>query len=376
MNDKRPICVVTSTIPATLRIFHQELIRQIDEKGYRVVAVSSPGRDLTEIAERTAADTTAIPMTRDISPFADLHALFAWLRLLRKLQPEVIITATGKASLLGLVAAAVLAVPTRIYYLGGLRLEVEIGIRRRILSLAERLTACLATDMVCNSRSLRRAYIRQGLVRPHTKLRVTVPGSSHGVDCSYYSPRHPDPSLMAHIGLRADIPVVGFVGRIREDKGIGVLATAIENLREAGVPCQLLLVGPRETRGGSALIARLKALPQTVCIGLVDDVRPYYSLMDVHVLPSFREGFPNVVLEASAMGIPTVTTDATGCVDSVINGVTGKIVPIADANALADALRALLGDAAKRRSMGLRARSVVQAQYRPMAVVASLLGDL
>lgn len=375
MSAARPVAVVTSTIPLTVATFHQELIRQLVVAGYDVLVVSSPGADLERVAVAQSVRVRAIPMVREIALLADLRALASWVSLCRNEKPGVVVAATPKASMLALVAARVTGVAHRLYYLGGLRLEGESGRRRSLLAAMERLTGGCATQVVANSPSLARRAAELGLFRA-AKVRRTEPGSSHGVDSAHFAPRPADPTLAARLGLDLGRPVVGLVGRLTHDKGIDPLVEALRLLGSRDVDVQLLVVGPQDEPDSAAYLERLRALGTVVTVGRVDDVRPFFALMDLHVLPSLREGFPNVVLEAAAMGLATVTTDATGCVDSVRDGETGLVVPAGAAAPLADALAALLSDDERRRRMGDAARAWVSTEFRPEAVVASLLGGL
>ncbi len=367
--------VVTSTIPLTLWALHRELLRQLREAGFEVVVISSPGRHLDLLAN-DGVRTVALPMARDITPAADARALLAWLRVLHRERPSLVLTATPKASLLGQLAAWATDVPDRCYYLGGLRLEGEQGWRRRVLAAMERLTAAASTQVVANSPSLLDLTRRLHLVAPR-KLRVTDPGSSHGVDAEHFAPGPADPVLQSRLGLNPAVPTIVFVGRLTRDKGIDTLIDGLERLRRGGRQAQLLIVGAIDEPDSQRYLRRLRSwVPDVVATGHVEDVRDYLRLAVVHVLPSLREGFPNAVLEASACGLPTVSTDATGCVDSVRDGVTGFIVPVGDSTALADRLGRLLGDPELAVAMGASAREWVTTQFQPAKVVASLLGDL
>ena len=369
----KPIALVTSTIPITIDKFHRELIRQIQAEGYDVCVISSPGPELVRVADEMGVRVRSLPMAREISPLADLIALVRWLLVCFKERPEFVVSATPKASLLSQLAAKATRVRRRLYYLGGLRLEGEQGKVRMLLATMERLTSWASTEVVANSPSLAARYAELRLA-PERKLRQTRPGSSHGVDGSHFTPRHPDLELAAELGIDLSVPVIGFVGRLTHDKGIDDLISAVALLHADHVSCQLLVVGAQNEPDSAVYLNKLKSTGEHVCaVGAVDDVRPYFALMDVHVLPSLREGFPNVVLEASAMGLPTVTTDATGAIDSVRDGETGLIVKTQDARGLADAIKTLVRDRDRALRLGVEARNWVVTGFRPESVVRSLL---
>lgn len=232
--------------------------------------------------------------------------------------------------------------------------------------------AC-ATEVVVNSRSLRDEVIAARLVSS-AKVRQTLPGSSHGVDSDHFAPRDRDTDLAERLDIPSDVPVVGFVGRLTHDKGIDTLIEACRRLHGDGVLMHLLVVGPQDEHDSSSYVARLSETGvSTTIVGSVADVRPYFSLMTVHVLPSLREGFPNVVLEASAMGVPTVTTIATGCRDAVLDGVTGLLFATGDAVALAGILQELTHDPAGCRGLGSAAREWVAADFRPQSIARQIV---
>ncbi|KRF43247.1 hypothetical protein ASH01_15710 [Terrabacter sp. Soil811] len=365
--------VFASTVPVTILKFHVNTVRMLRARGYEVALVSSDGADLAEAAEQSGSAAHPIPMSRSISPVRDLAALIRWLGLLARIRPGVVIAGTPKCALLALTAARATRVPRRVYMCGGLRLEGEQGWRKKLLVGMERVAMGAATEVVVNSRSLYDEVLAAELVRPEV-LRQTLPGSSHGVDSEHFAPRPPDRTLGLSLGLDPDVPVVGFVGRLTRDKGIDTLIEAALLLEGEGRAFQLLVVGPQNEPDSAAYVQRIRhtTLSATV-VGDADDVRPYFALMQVHVLPSLREGFPNVVLEAAAMEIPTVTTTATGCRDSVLDGTTGLLFPAEDGRALALALRELLGNAEARQALGRAARVWVTSEFLPDRIAEQIV---
>jgi glycosyltransferase involved in cell wall biosynthesis len=369
----KPVALVTSTIPLTIDKFHRELIRQVQAEGYDVCVVSSPEPELEGLGNEMGVRVRPLPMARDISLLADLLALVQWLRVCLAERPSLVISATPKASLLSMIAAMFTRANRRVYYLGGLRLEGEHGTRRQLLRYMEKVTSWASTEIVANSPSLAARYAALRLA-PQRKLRQTRPGSSHGVDSRYFSPRPPNIELADALGIIRSVPVLGLVGRLTHDKGVDALTDALAILQADGVNCQLLVVGLQNEPDSATYLNALKSMgDHIVTVGAVDDVRPFFGLMDVHVLPSLREGFPNVVLEASAMGLPTVATDATGAIDSVRSGVTGLIVKTHDPRGLAEAIKALIRDPNMASRYGAAAREWVVRDFQPQSVVRSLL---
>lgn len=370
----KPVAVVTATVPITIATFYREMIRQLQNEGYDVCVVSSPGAELERVRREARVRTRSLKMTREISPAADSFAFVQWVWLLFLERPTLIISATPKASFLGLLAGKTARVKRRVYLMIGLRLEGDIGRRRQLLVYAERLTSWASTEIVANSSSLAARFAELRLA-PKRELRQTWPGSSHGVDSIHFSPRPADLSLASQMGIDRTIPLIGFIGRLTHDKGIDFLIDAIALLHENGVDCQLLVVGAQNEPDSIVYLGKLKSLGERLfVVGAVEDVRPYFALMDVHVLPSLREGFPNVVLEASAMGVPTVTTDATGAIDSVRHGETGLMVKKMDTRGLAEAIKILICDRSCASRYGATARHWAVNSFQPESVVRTLLG--
>jgi glycosyltransferase involved in cell wall biosynthesis len=357
-----PHIVVGITNPQTCLVLGGRL-RTLREAGFRVTLVSSPGELLTRTAALEGVESIAIPMRREIAPIADFVSLVRLWRLLYRLKPEMTEFSTPKAGLLGSIAAMLCGVPARVYFLRGLKLETCTGVKRRILRVTERLAAACSHVVLCNSDSLRNQALALG-VASETRLRLLGSGSSNGVDVERF---HPGPcSLRERLGLPPDVPVVGFVGRLTRDKGLPELIEAFDAILAAEPDAHLLLVGwfdAAEDALGDDLRSRIKTHPRIHLTGFVADTAPYYRVMDVMVLPTWREGFPNVVLEAAATGIPVVTTFATGSRDAVVPEVTGLLIPPGYPMAISEAVIQLLRNPERRRRMGVAARAWVLDHY-------------
>lgn len=366
------LVLVAATVPISVRVALAPQIAELACRGYRVEVVTSPGDDSLAALPGVSA-VHQLPMTRTFSPLADVRALNGWLRLIRRFRPEVVIAFSPKAALLCMLVAWVARVPTRIYTTGGLRLETARGPALLVLWLTEWVTCVASTRVVANSPSLARRYSRYRIGR--RKMSWTM--SRKGVDTTHFDMNAATATGDVAVSGPSDLPVVGFVGRVTRDKGILVLAAALKRLQREDCDVRLVVVGPAEGADAPAILEELKrCTPHLTVVGSVDDVRPYYRAMHLLVLPSEREGFPNVVLEAAAMGLPAVVSDATGCVDSVVHGMTGLHFTAGDDNELADAMCKLVADEELRLSMGRAARQRAVTDFDPARVVAHQLHQM
>jgi len=281
-------------------------------------------------------------------------ALTRWLRLLVELRPDVVSIGTPKASFIGLFAARLTGVPHRIYKLRGLRLEGVSGVSRKILYWVEKFSASNATKIVAVSHSLMAKYLSLGITTPK-KICVIGCGSSHGVDISHFESgdaeelRNKFPHLLE--ASQAGRPILGFVGRFSMDKGASTLLKCKQSLDRSGIDTELVLVGPCEDGEEFISAMNLSGRPVTFT-GPVEDTAPFYDVIDILLLPTKREGFPNVVLEAGAAGVPVVATSVTGVIDAVLGGKTGILAPEGDDEAFIVAVITLLSRPAEGRTMG------------------------
>lgn len=358
--------LVAVTDPMSL-LFLRGQLAAARAAGFDVTALSAPGALASRIAAAEGVRHVAVPMERGMDPARDLASLRALVRLLRDLRPHVVDASTPKAGLLVTLAAVLTRVPCRIHTLRGLRFETMTGPGRAVLLGTTRLTCAQAHRVLCVSPSLRRRAIELGVV-PAAKAMVLGMGS--GVDLARFTAtdhaRARAAALRARRGIPADAPVLGFAGRVARDKGFVELAAAWQHLRARHPRLHWVIMGPPDPTDAipAHLDAALDADPRVHRLGHVDDVVPAYLLMDVLALPTYREGFGNVLLEAAALEIPAVATRVTGCVDAVEDRVTGTLVPPRDAVALARAIGAYLDDPALRRQHGHAGRARAERLFR------------
>jgi lipopolysaccharide/colanic/teichoic acid biosynthesis glycosyltransferase/glycosyltransferase involved in cell wall biosynthesis len=363
--------LIAATSPLACN-FYDGILGSLRRGGFEPTLLSAPGPALVEVSQRAGVASIAVPMEREIAPLQDLVSLCRLYRTIRRLRPTIVDASTPKAGLLAGVAAWLARVPCRIYTLRGLRLETTTGAKRALLWAAEWITCRCAHRVVCVSPSLGALAIRLRLVASDRAI-VLYRGNG-GVDLERFSPagRNLDStaSLRQTLGIPANALVIGFVGRFVKDKGIRELIAAFRWLRGKHPRLRLLLVGDFEC--GDPVEAETRQLIESsaaiIRTGFVADAAPYYHLMDVLALPTYREGFPAVPLEAQASGVPVVTTTATGAVDSILDDETGFMVPAGDAVALAVALGRLLGDAELRARMGQAARLRMEREFSRVTI--------
>ena len=270
-------------------------------------------------------------MERRITPVADVVALSQLVRLFRSLRPDIVHAHTPKGGLLGMIAARLANVAVRIHHIHGLPHVTSAGFKRRLLRTTERVSCHVATRVLCVSRSVREVVIAEGLCDAD-RIEVLAGGSVNGIDATgrFRPPEGAGDKERARkaLGLPAKGLVLGFVGRIVRDKGWGELAEAWHSLRDRYPDLRLLVVGPFEKRDPvSEDVARLiREDPRITYVGVQWNTPPLYAAMDLVVLPTYREGFPVVPLEAAAMALPVVATRIPGCVDAIEDGVTGTLV--------------------------------------------------
>jgi glycosyltransferase involved in cell wall biosynthesis len=353
---RQPRIVYVVTSDTTADVLLRGRLSYLSRSGFDVQVVCGAGERVEAVSAREGVACHPISLEREFSAVRDPKALLSLVRLLRELNPDIVNASTPKAALLGLCAARLAAVPHRVYLLRGLRLETLGPLGRAGMSMAERVCSGLAHEVLCVSESLRATYVAQRLGPAH-KCRVLGSGSSNGIDTQRFTRsaelERRATALASELGLTAGAPTLGFVGRPVRDKGIAELASAFRRVRSEHPTAQLLLVGAGFAGDVECSeMIELRRMAGVFVVPSVDDVAPYYCLMNVLVFPSYREGFPNVVLEASCMGLPVVGFDVTGVKDAIVHGQTGQICTPRDATALGTATLAYLRDPGLARSHG------------------------
>jgi lipopolysaccharide/colanic/teichoic acid biosynthesis glycosyltransferase/glycosyltransferase involved in cell wall biosynthesis len=365
----QPLVTHITTVAMTL-LFLRGQARFMRSRGFEFDVVSSPGDHQDEFASSERVRAYGVPMERRIAPARDLGAVFMLVRVLLRTRPAIVHAYTPKAGLLGMMAATVCRVPLRVYEMYGLPLTTATGATRWLLWLSECVACALAHEVICCSESLRQLTLANRICRP-SKAQVIANGSAGGVDavCRFNPSSVPTEEAAAvrrDFGIASDAVVIGFVGRLVPDKGVSELAAAWQSLRAEFPAVHLLLVGPFEDASLPHETRRvLEEDPRVHLTGPDWNTPRLFAAMDVVCLPSYREGFPVVCLEAAAMAKPVVATRVTGCVDAVADGLTGTLVPARNSDALSTALRDYVSDPELRRRHGSAGRARMLADFAP-----------
>jgi glycosyltransferase involved in cell wall biosynthesis len=334
-------------------------------KGFEMFLASGPGDRFTE----TGMAITLLPFNREFSIWKDVYAFWKTWKWLKHIQPDILHTHTPKAGIIGIVAGYFAGVRIRIHTVGGLP-EMELqGIRKLILRWTEQVTGLFATRIYPNSHGLLQ-YMAQKRLAPLYKMKIIGAGSSNGIDLDYFKPTpllfEAATLLSKRYGILDTDFVFVFIGRLDNHKGLRELKTAFERILKIYPTCWLLLVGPLETaREGldSDTLDWFQLQDRVIMPGFQKDVRPWLLASKVLVFPSYREGFPNVPLQACAMGIPVIASDIIGCSEIVIDKRNGWLIPKKDPEALEKAMIYFLDNPRERIEMGKCGRAEVASRF-------------
>ena len=354
----------SSTVPQSLETFCKGVLKELSED-YEVIALSSPGEALDLIGRREGVRTIAVPMERHISVFKDLKSLLALVKVFRKERPDMVHSMTPKAGLLCMMAAWMTRVPVRIHTFTGLLFPTSTGLKKRILLFTDKITCACATHIVPEGEGVKNDLITNKITRK--PLKVLGFGNVRGIDIDYYSRRQDVEEKAASLRDPGCFTFL-FVGRIVRDKGINELIAAFRKLTLVFSQVRLYLVGAFEDTLDPVDDSTKDAIDDDGRIQYAgrqsgDDLLAYYAASDCFVFPSYREGFPNTVLEAGAMGLPSIVTDINGSREIIKDGFNGLIVPSHDADALYEAMKWMLDNPEKRELMASVSRDHIAAHY-------------
>ena len=373
-----------TTVPISFKVLLKGQLRFMTSNGFDVKGVSSEGEELREVRENEGIVMEAINMSRKITPFQDLKSLWEMWNFLRKEKPQIVHTHTPKAGIIGMLAARLAGVPHRLHTVAGLPLMEATGTKRKILNFVEKLTYSSATRVYPNSKGLY-DFILQNNFTQSNKLKIIANGSSNGINTTFFSPEQVSETekaaLREKLNIQPDDFVFVFVGRIVSDKGINELIKAFSELQTVEnkpTDIKLLLVGGLENDLdplNPETLAEINQNRDIISVGFQQDVRPFFAISDALVFPSYREGFPNVVMQAGAMGLPSIVSDINGCNEIIIEGENGLIIPSKNVEKLKEKMLTLAKDKNLYTKLKGNSRRMIENRYEQSVVWNALLEE-
>ena len=361
MQKKKKIIRAT-TVPTSLETFCKDMLRELNQR-YEIVAVSSPLPELEVVATREGVRTIAVKMERRISLKRDIVSLWQMYKVMRRERPWMVHSMTPKAGLMCMVAAWLARVPRRVHTFTGLVWPTATGLNRMILKTTDRILCACATHIIPEGNGVKNDLINGKITRK--PMKVLANGNVRGIELDHYRRTAEVEEEAAKIRKEGVLTFV-FIGRLVRDKGIHELVEAFVRLNKENPHTRLVLVGRTE-----AELDPLNEETQHIidthdaieAVGSQKDVRPWLAASDVLAFPSYREGFPNVVIEAGAMGLPSIVTNINGCNEIIIPGENGVIIPPRDADALYEAMKDLYENDEKRVYLTKNARESVASRF-------------
>ncbi len=379
MNNK-PTLVRITTVPISLeKLLHGQL--RYMSHHYRVIAISSDDAGLEKVHRQEGVEVFKVPMTRRITPIQDLKTVISLYRYFRKVRPQIVHSHTPKAGTVAMMAAWLAGVRHRLHTVAGLPLLEARGARRMLLDAVEKATYACATQVYPNSFGLRDIILKNRYASA-SKVKVLGNGSSNGIDTAHFSvdcfSSDELEAVRKEYGINPADFVFVFVGRLVGDKGVNELMAAFERLQQRHAQAKLLLVGDYESDLDPLLpetLRRIESLPNVITTGFRQDVRPFLAVSSALVLPTYREGFPNVVLQAGAMGLPSIVTDINGCNEIVSHEINGIIIPVKDEMAIFKAMEQMLENPSQYASMKRVARPEIVSRFEQSVVWQAILDE-
>jgi len=352
----------------------------MQQQGFDILAVSADGPEVASL-QKAGIPYKQVPFTRSITPFRDLHCLWRLIRIINFFKPDIVHTHTPKAGLLGMLAAWWCRVPVRLHTVAGLPLMEAWGLKRWLLKLTERITYACASGVYPNSKGLL-SYIVNTFKIQNSKFKIIGWGSSNGIDLECFSITKElqlrAASIRSQFNIQSDEFLFCFVGRMVRDKGLVELISAFLKIHDSGKKVRLLLVGHFEDGLDplpTSIRKKIENHSKIIHVGFQSDIRSYVLASDALVLPSYREGFPNVLLQAGALEKPCIATDINGCNEIIMDGKTGFLVPPKDTKALIDVMKKIISNKEWSKQAGREARQFIAQHFDQQYVWNEILKE-
>ena len=348
---------------------------------YEVIAVSSEKEYLGKIGMKEKVSTFNLEMSRKITPIQDLFAVIKLYQFLKATKPLIVHTHTPKAGIVGMLASKLAGVPHRLHTVAGLPLLETKGFKRKLLDFVEKLTYSCATKVYPNSHGLLEIIIKNKYCSD-AKLKVIANGSSNGIDTAYFNPNifsaNQNLELRKELVMATSDFVFVFIGRLVSAKGINEIVSAFKVINEKYSHAKLLLVGDYESDLDplqSLTLAQIQTNDAIITVGFQNDVRPYLSTANALIFPSYREGFPNVVMQAGAMNLPAIVSNINGCNEIIVEGENGTFVPVKNTSAIIEKMELLLTNEDYFKKLKSNAREMIVSRYEQKVVWQAILDE-
>ncbi|MCS3868288.1 glycosyltransferase involved in cell wall biosynthesis [Chryseobacterium ginsenosidimutans] len=372
----------TSTVPLSLNVLLKGQLKFLNEF-YDIVGISSEGELLDEVEQREGIKTIEVNMERGISPLKDLTSLYKLYKILKTEKPVIVHSITPKAGLLTMLSAKMAGVPIRVHTFTGLIFPTRKGMIQKLLIGMDKLLCSAATHIYPEGEGVKQDLIDYKITSKY--LKVIGNGNVNGIDLEHFSPDRVSQAqkefLRKKLNIKNEDFIFVFVGRLVGDKGINELVKAFFLLNKTKDPqhrFKLLLVGPLEQELDPLpedILYEIKNNPDIIDVGFQKDVRPYFAISDVLAFPSYREGFPNVVMQAGAMGLPSIVSDINGCNEIIVEGENGTIVPAKNSKKLSEAMKMMVSDSDYYEKLEVNARPMIESRYEQSVVWNALLNE-
>lgn len=366
MQDK-PKLFRIATVPMSLNLLLKGQLEYLNNY-FDVTAISGEGEDLQTVANREGVKVHPIEMHRHISLVQDLKSLWHLYRYFKKEKPDIIHSITPKAGLLSMIAGKMAGVPIRMHTFTGLIFPHQYGYMKHTLIMMDKLLCKAATHVYPEGNGVKEDLQKHNIT--NKPLKIIANGNVNGVDIDYYHPEafseEAKNLLRTSLQIKENDFVFLFVGRLVIDKGLRELVNAFDHLSKTYPNAKLLLVGPRENAHNPLkrkMFHIIRHHQHIITVGYQEEVRPYYAISDVFVLPSYREGFPNAVLQAGAMGLPSIVTNISGCNEIIKEGENGLIIAPKHQKELEKAMFRLIQDQELRNRLQANARAMVTTRF-------------
>ncbi len=375
----KPKLIRITTIPISLFSLLKGQLKFM-KSYFDVLGVSSEGSYIDNVRENEGVPMLTVEMTRKISPVKDIKAVWSLYKIFKKEKPLIVHTHTPKAGTTGMLAAKLAGVPFRLHTIAGLPLLEVKGKKRTLLDLVEKATYACATNIYPNSFELKEIILKNNYTSPE-KLKVIGNGSSNGIDTTHFDASifssDTVSDLKKELNIKEEDFVFVFIGRLVGDKGINEMIEAFEQLPKF-YNAKLILVGPFEAELDPLKPITLKAIERNeniISCGFKTDVRPYFAISNVLLFPSYREGFPNVVMQAGAMGLPAVVSNINGCNEIIVEGENGLIIPVKSSIALLEAMLKLMNNKTLYNKLKTNSRRMIVERYEQQLVWEAILNE-